>query len=155
MAFAGGRTDDTACLIPETGIDPGEAGKTRQPRIREIVSGILLLGAGGGETAFSPSRVHEFLYAMKPHESILSGLRFTLTGDVCFSRDVDQAIRDLVDAGFVRDGVRSVIVPGSAVRFWKYLEGFLSSSQIQSIHSVSLRFHDRMRRYAAGPGKRA
>jgi len=155
MTFAGGRTDDAACPLLETGMNPGEARETRQPRIREIVSGILLLGAGGGETTLHPSKVHEFLHAMKPHESILSGLRFTLTGDVCFSRDVDQAIRDLVDAGFLREGARAVIVPGSAARFWKYLEGFLSNSQIQAIHSVSLRFHDRMRRYSAGPGKRA
>jgi hypothetical protein len=45
---------------------------------------------------------------MKSHESILSGLRFSLTGAVCHSRDIDQAITSLTDGGFLN------IVDGTA-----------------------------------------
>ena len=61
----------------------------RHPRIKEIISGIILLGAKGKDP-IPLAEVHSILHAMKSHESILSGLRFSLTGAVCYSRDIDQ-----------------------------------------------------------------
>jgi len=35
--------------------------------------------------------------------------------------------------------------------FGKYLSGFLTNSQVHALHSVSLRFHDRLRRNGKDP----
>ena len=79
----------------------------RHPRIKDIISGIILLAARGKEP-MPLAKVHSIIHAMKSHEPILSGLRFSLTGAVCYSRDIDQAINHLTDGGFLK------IVEGSA-----------------------------------------
>ena len=125
----------------------------RPPRIKDIVSGMILLAARDSDPMPLP-KVHSILHEMKSHESILSGLRFSLTGAVCYSRDVDQAITHLTEGGFLE------IVNGSAVlgerghEFGDYLSGFLTNSQIQAVHSASLRFHERVRRDVGDPRNR-
>lgn len=117
----------------------------RHPRIKEIISGIILLGARGKEP-MPLAKVHSIIHAMKSHESILSGLRFSLTGAVCYSRDIDQAVNHLTDGGFLEIVGGSAFVGEHAPEFGEYLSGFLTNSQIQAVHSASLRFHDRVRR---------
>ena len=117
------------------------------PRIQEILSGILLLAARR-KGPIPVSHIHSILHAMKAHESILSGLRFSLTGAVCYSREIDQAIGRLTDDGFLKLVGGSVLVGGNAHEFGEYLSGFLTKSQIEAVHSVSIRFHDRLRRDA-------
>ena len=125
----------------------------RPPRIKDIISGMILLAARGRDP-MPLAKVHSILHEMKSHESILSGLRFSLTGAVCYSRDVDQAITHLTEGGFLE------IVNGSAVlgerghEFGDYLSGFLTNSQIQAVHSASLRFHERVRRDVGDPRNR-
>ena len=123
----------------------GGAILNRHPRIKEIISGIILLGARGKDP-IPLDEVHSIIHAMKFHESILSGLRFTLTGAVCYSRDIDQAIQQLTDGRFLKIIEGSAFVGENAHDFGKYLNGFLTNSQIRAVHSVSLRFHDRLRR---------
>jgi len=122
----------------------------RLPQIKDIVSGILALAARKGER-IPLEKCHTIVYAMKSQEPILSGLRFSLTGDVCFSRDIDQAINILIDSGFLKIDGKSAVVTGGAHQFWRYLGGFLTNSRIQVIHSVSLRFYDRLRRDVKNP----
>lgn len=130
--------------------ETGGAILNRHPRIKEIISGIILLGAGGKDP-IPLTEVHSIIHAMKPHEPILSGLRFSLTGAVCYSRDIDQAIHQLTDGRFLKIVEGSAFVGENAHDFWKYLYGFLTNSQIRAIHSVSLRFHDRLRRDVKDP----
>ena len=122
----------------------------RHPRIKEIISGIILLAARGKDT-IPLAKVHSILHAMKSHESIFSELRFSLTGAVCYSRDIDQAIKYLTDGGFLKIVGGSAFVGENAHEFGEYLSGFLTNSQIQAVHSVSLRFHDRLRREVMDP----
>jgi hypothetical protein len=114
-------------------------------RMREILSGILLLAARP-KGAIPVSRIHSILNAMKTHESILSGLHFSLTGDVCYSREIDHAIGRMVDDGFLRLVDGSVSMGENARELSEYLSGFLTEPQIQAVHSVSIRFHERLRR---------
>ena len=122
----------------------------RNPRIKEIISGIILLAARGKDP-IPLAKVHSILHAMKSHESIFSGLRFSLTGAVCYSRDIDHAINYLTDGGFLEIAGGSAFVRERAHEFENYLSGFLTNSQIQAVHSVSLRFHDRLRREVKDP----
>ena len=126
----------------------------RHPRIKDIISGIILLAARGKEP-MPLKKVHSIIHAMKSHESILSGLRFSLTGAVCYSRDIDQAINYLADGRFLKIIDGAAFVGESAPAFWTYLSGFLTNSQIQAVHSASLRFHERVRREVKGPRDRA
>jgi len=126
----------------------------RPPRIKEIISGIILLAARGKEP-MPTAKVHSTLHAMKSHESILSGLRFSLTGAVCYSRDIDQAIHQLTDGGFLKIVDGSAFAEEHASGFGNHLSGFLTNSQIQAVHSASLRFHERMRRDAKDPHDRS
>jgi len=117
----------------------------RHPQINEIISGIILLAAKG-KNPIPLAEIHSILHEMKSHDAIFSGLRFSLTGAVCYSRDIDQAIHHLADGGFLTIVGGSVFVGEHAHEFWRYLSKFFTNSQIQAVHSVSLRFHDRLRR---------
>jgi len=125
----------------------------RPPRIKDIISGMILLAARGRDP-MPLAKVHSILHEMKPHELILSGLRFSLTGAVCYSRDVDQAISHLAEGGFLKVVDGSAIVGEHAHEFDDYLSGFLTNSQIQAVHSASLRFHERVRRDVRDPRNR-
>jgi len=115
------------------------------PRIKDIISGIILLAAGGKES-MPLEKVHSIIHAMKSHEPILSGLRFSVTGAVCYSRDIDQTINFLTDGGFLQIVDGTAFMGERAPEFKDYLTRFLTNSQIQAVHSASLRFHDRVRR---------
>ncbi len=117
----------------------------RHPRVKEIISGIILLGARGNEP-MPLAKVHSTIHAMKSHESIFSGLRFSVTGAVCYSRDIDQAIHHLTEGGFLKIVGGSAFPGENAHAYGDYLSGFLTNAQVQAVNSVSLRFHDRLRR---------
>lgn len=125
----------------------------RTPMLRDILSGIILLAARGRKPIPLAS-VHSIIHAMKAHESILSGLRFSLTGAVCYSRDIDQAVDRLADAGFLKIVEGAVFVGENVDGFANYLSGFLTHSQVQAVHAASLRFHERVRREAGDSGYR-
>ncbi len=142
-----GEAEDHAAVTVEHGMEPAV---NHPPRNKDIVSGILALAARKGER-IPLAKCHAIVYAMKSQEPILSGIRFSLTGDVCFSRDIDQAINILIDSGFLKIDGQSAVVTGRAHQFWRHMGGFLTNSRIQVIHSVSLRFHDRLRRDVKNP----
>ena len=125
----------------------------RTPRIKDIISGMILLAARGRDP-MPLAKLHSIIHEMKSHESILSGLRFSLTGAVCYSRDIDQAINRLSEGGFLEIVDGSVFVGEHAHEFSRYLSGFLTNSQVQAVHSASLRFHERVRRDAKDPRNR-
>jgi hypothetical protein len=125
----------------------------RTPRIKDIVSGMILLAARGG-IPMPLTKLHSIFHEMKSHESILSGLRFSLTGAICYSRDIEQAIHRLSEGGFLEIVDGSVFVGEHAHEFGDYLSGFMTHSQIQAVHSASLRFHERIRRDHEDPRNR-
>lgn len=110
----------------------------------EIVSGILALAAT--EDACVPvAKIHSTLHEMKPREPILAGLHFSLTGNVCYSHDVDRAIRNLTDWGSLEIiDASAVVVPGVR-RFRSHLSRSLTKPLFQAVRSVSLRFHSHFR----------
>ncbi len=94
----------------------------RPPRIKDILSGMILLAARGRDP-MPLAKVHSIIHEMKPHESILSGLRFSLTGAVCYSRDIDQAINHLTEGGFLKIVDGSVFVGEHAHEFGRLSVG--------------------------------
>ncbi len=129
------RTESTTDLVP--------------PNFADIVSGIVVLAAGEGDF-LTIGTIHTTLYEMKPHEPILAGLRFSLTGDVCFSREIDRAIRSLVDWGSLKVIDHATVVVGDTRSYRSYLSNSFTKSQLAAIHSVSRRYHDRRHRDVQG-----
>jgi hypothetical protein len=127
--------------------------ESRSPDFTEIISGILTLAAGE-EELLPIQKIHSILHEMKPHESILAGLHFSVTGDVCYSRVIDQAVKNLIDWGFLRIVDGETVAVERVQLFRAYLSGFLSGSQLQAIHSTSLRYYDRLHRGNARSGDR-
>lgn len=119
------------------------------PNFKDILSGILLLAAKVDE-CMPVSKIHSIFHEMKAHEAILTGLRFSVTGDVCYSRNVDIAIKNLVDWGSLRIVGESAVVSGGIHEYRSYLSRSFTNPQIQAIHSASLRFYDRMHRGVRG-----
>jgi hypothetical protein len=119
------------------------------PNFKEILSGILTLAAREEERV-PVAKIHSIFYAMKTHEPILSGLRFSLTGDVCYSRTIEQAIRNLIDWGSLKVVDESTVVIEGTHAFRSYLSRSFTKFQFQAIQSASLRFYDRLHRCAQG-----
>ena len=114
-------------------------------RTKEIISGILTLAAREGECV-PVAKIHSILYEMNTHEPILMGLRFSLTGDVCYSRDIDQAIKNLIDWKSLEIVDKSARMLRGIHSFRTHLSRSFTKSQLQAIHSASLRYCDRLRR---------
>ena len=115
------------------------------PNFKDILSGIIILAAREGE-CIPVVKIHSIFYEMKAHEPILSKLRFSLTGEVCYSRNIDHAIRNLVDWGSLRVVEESAVVSEGIHAFRSFLSRSFTNPQIQAIYSISLRFYDRMHR---------
>lgn len=120
------------------------------PNFKEIISGVLTLAAREGDCV-PVARIHSILYEMNPHEPILSGLHFSLTGDVYFSRDIDLAIKNLIDWGCVKIVGQSALLLEGIHSFRAYLSRSFAKSQFQAIHSASLRYFDRLHRGVQTP----
>jgi hypothetical protein len=115
------------------------------PNFKDILSGILTLAARE-EECVPVEKIHSIFYEMEIHEPILSGLRFSLTGDVCYSRSIEQAIRNLIDWGSLKVVDESTVVIKGTPLFRSYISRSFTKDQFQAIHSASLRYYDRLHR---------
>ena len=79
------------------------------PDLSAVISSIITLGANGGEQLFL-SEIHTVLYQMKEHDRMLAGLYFSISGSVCYSRDIENVLRDLSSQGVVKIEAGSVVL---------------------------------------------
>jgi len=113
------------------------------PDLSAVISGILTLGANGGEQLFPP-KIHTALYQMKQHNWMLAGLWFSITGSVCYSRDIENVLRDLASQGVVKIEAGSVVVKNSGF-LRKRLRSMLPVRQYRKLLKTSRMFYARMR----------
>jgi hypothetical protein len=66
--------------------------------ITEIVSSIIRLGGTRSES-IPRSAIYLILWKLQPEVPLLSSVKFSITGDVCFSRDIERAINNLIVRG--------------------------------------------------------
>jgi len=113
--------------------------------LSSVISGILTLGANGGEELFLP-KIHSVLCQMKPHNRMLAGLWFSITGSVCYSRDIENVIRDLASQGVLKieDGSFAVVKNASFLR--NRLRGTLPFRQYRKLLATSRKFYARLGR---------
>ena len=72
------------------------------PDNADVVSAILVLAGARINGGIPRWVIHSILWKMRREEAVLSRLRFSITGDVCFSRDIDRAINNLLARGTLR-----------------------------------------------------
>jgi len=112
------------------------------PDLSAVLSGIIALGANGGEQLFPP-KIHTVLYQMKQHDRMLAGLWFSITGSVCYSRDIENVLRDLASQGVVKIEADSVVVKNIGI-LRKRLRGMLPVRQYRKLLKASRKFYARL-----------
>lgn len=128
--------------------------KLLSPDVSDIVSGVLAL-AGREEERIPVAKIHAILFEMKSCEPVLSGLRFSLTGAVFYSRSIDRAIRNLIDWGALNLVDPATVAVGRIRLFRTHISRFLTNSQLQAVRTASLRYYERLRSEGVqGAGKK-
>ena len=115
------------------------------PQIDDILTAVISLACRGGEQLRKP-RVFSALCELKAREALLSGLYFSITGAVCYSRQVEEILRSLVEKGILVMKERDTLVvrdrEAEAVRAG--LKRKLASSAYRALQTASKRFHRAM-----------
>lgn len=110
-----------------------------------ILSGIIALGANGGEQLFLP-KIHSILYHMKQHDRMLTGLWFSITGSVYYSRDIENVLRNLASQGVVKFEEGSVVVVKNIALLQEQLHDVLPFRQYRKLLKTSRMFYARLGR---------
>lgn len=115
------------------------------PEIGDIVTAVIGLACRGGEQLRIP-RVYSVLSELRGRDILLSGLNFSITGAVCYSRQVDEALRSLVAKGILVLKERDTLVVrgDAAAEIRARLRKRLPSPAYRSLRAVSKRFYGRM-----------
>ncbi len=122
--------------------------------MRDVVSAILALAGARIIGGIPRWAIHAIFWRMRREEAVLSGLRFTITGDVCYSKDIDAAIDYLLARGILRTGTDGAILPGTApaLRFLRRARGRLPD--IPDLLGASWNFCQRFERWTTSASRR-
>ncbi len=112
---------------------------TMLPNLPDIISGIITLGANGGEHLFLP-KIHTVFYQMKQHNSMLASLWFSITGSVCYSRDIENVLHSLASLGVVKIEADSVVVKNIGI-LRNRLRNMLPFRQYRKLLKTSRKFY--------------
>ena len=115
------------------------------PEIGDILTAIISLACRGGEQ-FRVPRIYSVLSELKGRDVFLSGLYFSITGAVCYSRQIEVTLRSLMAKGVLVPTERdTVIVRDEAAREIRArLRRKLPSSIFRSLQGTSQRFYRKM-----------
>jgi len=115
------------------------------PEIGDIITAIISLACRGGEQLRVP-RVYSALSELKGKDVLLSGLSFSITGAVCYSRQIDETLRSLVSKGILTlAGRDTLVVRDDAVEEVRVrLRKKLPSPVYRSLRTASKWFYRKM-----------
>lgn len=115
------------------------------PEIGDIITAIISLAGRGGEQLRIP-RVYAALNDLRGRDVLLSGLYFSITGAVCYSRQIDEILRNLVAKGIlVFSGRDTLVVRDSGVEEVRVrLRKKLPSAAYRSLQAASRRFYGKI-----------
>lgn len=122
------------------------------PEIDDVLTALISLACRGGEQ-FRMPRVYSALSELKGREVLLSGLYFSITGAVCYSRQVEEILRSLVAKGMLvtKEHDTLVVRDQAAEEVRAGLRKKLPSSAYRSLQTASKRFYRVMFRKRARP----
>ncbi len=115
------------------------------PDLGDVLTAVISLACRGGER-LEVSRIHSVLSELKGNEGFLSGLTFSITGAVCYSRQIEETLRSLVARGLlVSNGPQSLLIPvRAALEIQARFRRVLPSSLYDSLLDASKRFYGKM-----------
>jgi hypothetical protein len=122
------------------------------PPIDDVLTALITLACRGGEQLRMP-RVYSALSELKAREVLLTGLYFSITGAVCYSRQVEEILRSLVEKGMlVPKELDTLVVRDPEVEAIRAgLREKLPLPAYRALQSVSKRFYRVMFRKRARP----
>jgi hypothetical protein len=115
------------------------------PEIGDILTAIISLACRGGEQ-FRIPRIYSVLSELKGRDVFLSSLYFSITGAVCYSRQIEETLRSLMAKGMLvpkeRDTVMVRVEAAEEIR--TRLRSKLPLSIYRSLQDTSKRFYGQM-----------
>lgn len=115
------------------------------PEIGDIIAGVISLACRGGDQ-LRIHKIYSSLCELRATDVLLSGLHFSITGAVFYSRQVDETLRSLVARGMLVPRERDVVtVRDEAARLVRVrLRRRLPSAVFRSLQETSRRFHEKI-----------
>lgn len=115
------------------------------PEMGDILAAVISLSCHGGEQ-LRIHRIYSVLSELKRNDVFLSGLYFSITGAVCYSRQIEETLRSLVAKGMLVPKERdTVMVRDDAVgRIRARLRRKLPSSIYRALQDTSRQFYGKM-----------
>jgi hypothetical protein len=115
------------------------------PEVSDILMAVICLACRGGEE-LRVSRIYSALCELKGRDALLSGLYFSITGAVCYSRQIEESLRSLIANGMlVRKGQGTLVVrDNAAAEIRTRLRKKLPSSVYRGLKVASKRFYGNM-----------
>jgi hypothetical protein len=115
------------------------------PEIGDILTAIISLACRGGEQ-FRIPRIYSALSELKGRDVFLSSLYFSITGAVCYSRQIEETLRSLMVKGMLVPKERDTVMirDEAAKEIRARLRRKLPSAIYRSLQDTSKRFYGKM-----------
>ena len=115
------------------------------PEIGDILTAIISLACRGGEQ-FRIPRIYSALSELKGRDVFLSSLYFSITGAVCYSRQIEETLRSLMANGMLVPKERDTVMvrDEAATEIRARLRRKLPSYIYRSLQDTSKRFYGKM-----------
>jgi len=115
------------------------------PEIGDILTVIIILACRGGEQ-FRIPKIYSVLSELKGRDVFLSSLYFSITGAVCYSRQIEETLRSLMANGMLvpKEPDTVMIRDEAATEIRARLRRKLPSSIYRSLRNTSKRFYGKM-----------
>jgi hypothetical protein len=115
------------------------------PEIGDILTAIISLACRGGEQ-FRIPKIYSVLSELKGRDVFLSSLYFSITGAVCYSRQIEETLRSLMANGMLvpKEPDTVMIRDEAATEIRARLRRKLPSSIYRTLRNTSKRFYGKM-----------
>ena len=115
------------------------------PEIGDILTAVISLACRGGEQ-FRIPKIYSVLSELKGRDVFLSSLYFSITGAVCYSRQIEETLRSLMSNGMLvpKEPDTVMIRDEAATEIRARLRRKLPSSIYRSLRNTSKRFYGKM-----------
>lgn len=115
------------------------------PQVGDILAAVISLACQGGEQLSVP-RIYSAICELKGRNALLSCLYFSITGAVCYSRQVEESLRSLMANGMlVREGQGTLVVRNEAAEEMRaQLRRKLPSPVYRALKAASRKFYGNM-----------
>jgi len=115
------------------------------PEVGDILTAIISLACRGGEQ-FRIPKIYSVFSELKGRDVFLSSLYFSITGAVCYSRQIEETLRSLMAKGILVPTERDTVIvrDEAAKEIRARLRCKLPSSIYRSLQASSKRFYGKM-----------